>query len=91
MVTVTCGKCGADISKDIIGACSVMAELDRQFGTTTYSDCVAKILFADFVNTYTAEAKEHVLLCRNCDSEGSLEKLCEGKIFDLDEFRKYRE
>jgi hypothetical protein len=91
MVTVTCGKCGADISKEIIEACSVMSELDKRLGTTTYSDCVAKVLFADFINSYAAETKDHVLLCRDCDSEGKLKKLCEGKIFDLDEIRKYGE
>lgn len=91
MVTVTCGECGADISKEIIEACSVMSELDERFGTTTYSDCVAKVLFADFINTYAAETKDHVLLCRDCDSEGKLNKLCEGKIFELDEIRRYRE
>jgi len=91
MVTVTCGKCGADISKEIIEACSVMPELDKRFGTTTYSDCVAKVLFAAFKNTYAAETKDHVLLCRDCDSDGKLKKLCEGKIFDLDEIKKYRE
>jgi hypothetical protein len=91
MVTVTCGKCGEDISREIVEACSVMSELDKRFGTTTYSDCVAKVLFADFINSYAAETKDHVLLCRDCDSEGKLKKLCEGKIFDLDEIRKYRE
>jgi hypothetical protein len=91
MVSVTCGRCGVDISKEIIEACSVMAELDEKFGTTTYSDCIAKVLFADFVNSYAAKTEEHVLLCRNCDSEGSLEKLCKGKIIDLAAIRKYRE
>lgn len=90
MVTVTCGECGADISKEIIEACSVMSELDKRFGTTTYSDCVAKVLFADFINSYAAEKKDDVLLCTDCDSEGKLKKLCEGKIFDLNEIRKYR-
>ena len=91
MVSVTCGRCGVDISKEIIEACSVMAELDEKFGTTTYSDCIAKVLFADFVNSYAAKTEEHVLLCRNCDSEGNLEKLCKGKIVDLAAIRKYRE
>lgn len=91
MVTVTCGKCGEDISKEIIQACSVMSELDKRFGTTTYSDCVAKVLFADFVNTYASGTEDHVLLCGNCDSEGKLKKLCEGQIWNIDEIRKYRE
>ena len=91
MVTVTCGECGADISKEIIEACSVMSKLDKRFGTTTDSDCVAKVLFADFINSYAAETKGHVLLCRDCDSEGKLKKLCGGKIFGLDEIRKYGE
>ena len=90
MVSVTCGKCGVDISREIIEACSVMAELDEKFGTTTYSDCIAKVLFADFVNSYATESEGHVLLCRNCDSEGSLEKLCKGKIVDLALVRKHR-
>jgi hypothetical protein len=90
MVSVTCGKCGVDISKEITEACSVMAELDEKFGTTTYSDCIARVLFADFVNSYAGKTEDHVLLCRNCDSEGSLEKLCKGKIVDLAAIRKYR-
>jgi hypothetical protein len=51
----------------------------------------AKVLFADFVNSYAAETESHVLLWRNCDSEGSFEKLCKGKIVDLATIRKCRE
>jgi hypothetical protein len=90
MVSVTCGKCGVDISREITEACSVMAELDEKFGTTIYSDCIARVLFADFVNSYAGKTEGHVLLCRNCDSEGSLGKLREGKIVDLAAIRKYR-
>ena len=52
---------------------------------------VARVLFADFVNSYTSVTEDHGLLCRNCDSEGSLEKLCKGKIVELAAIRKQRE
>jgi hypothetical protein len=50
----------------------------------------AKVLFADFVNSYAEETESHVLLWRNCDSEGSFEKLCKGKIVGLVSIMKYR-
>ena len=91
MVAVTCNNCGTDISKEISVACSQLAELDKRFGTSVQSECIAKVLLADFLKSYSAENKEHDLLCRSCSTISADEKHLQDKIIPFDTTGKERD
>ena len=91
MVAVTCDNCGTDISKDIFTACSQLAELDKKFGTSIQSDCIAKVLLADFLNSHSAKNKKHGLLYRTCSPVGTGEKPRQNKVIPLDAIREERD
>ena len=90
MVAVTCDNCGSEISDDIIAACSQLAELDDRFHTSIQSECIAKVLLADFLNSHSAKSKEHGSLCRSCSSIATGEKSLQNKIIPLDTARERR-
>jgi hypothetical protein len=90
MVVVSCNNCGTDISQDIFTACSQLAELDKKFGTSIQSDCIAKVLHADFLNSHLGKKKEPGLLCPSCSPTSKGGKPRQNKVISLDTIRKER-
>lgn len=90
MVTVSCDNCGTDMSEEIFTACSQLAELDKKFNTSIQSECIAKVLLADFLNSHPVKKGEHALLCRSCSPVSKGEKSLPNKVVPLDTVRKER-